>query len=231
MEYRVENKYLVTDCDLKIIENRIAYLMKKDAHLIEDSYEIRSIYFDDINDSCMDENESGIDKRNKYRIRIYNAQKDNIKLEIKEKFRGYTKKQSCILSYDEYDSIMSGKNCLSFDDRKPLNQFILKMRIEKFTPKVLVTYERTAYVNKAGNVRVTFDKNISGCRDFKSFFNPTLKNSIPILPASVHILEVKYDEFLPDAIKQQLQLDHLQKTAFSKYYLCRKALDFNFPYI
>jgi hypothetical protein len=37
-----------------------------------------------------------------------------------------------------------------------------------------------------------------------------------------HLVEVKYDEFFPDFIKGSLQLNNLQQTAFSKYYLCRK---------
>jgi hypothetical protein len=36
------------------------------------------------------------------------------------------------------------------------------------------------------------------------------------------LLEVKYDEYLPDFIYRNLQLSSLQQTAFSKYYICRK---------
>jgi hypothetical protein len=38
----------------------------------------------------------------------------------------------------------------------------------------------------------------------------------------MHLMEVKFDEFLPDYIYRALMLDNLQQTAFSKYYLCRK---------
>ena len=44
----------------------------------------------------------------------------------------------------------------------------------------------------------------------------------PIMPAGWHVLEVKFDEYLPDYIKSTLQLDSLKQTAFSKFYLCRK---------
>ena len=37
-----------------------------------------------------------------------------------------------------------------------------------------------------------------------------------------NILEIKFDKFIPDYIYKNLQLDDLQQTAFSKYYLCRK---------
>ena len=42
------------------------------------------------------------------------------------------------------------------------------------------------------------------------------------MPAGMHVLEVKYDEFLPDYIYKGIELENLQRTAFSKYYLCRK---------
>ena len=44
----------------------------------------------------------------------------------------------------------------------------------------------------------------------------------PIMPAGWHLMEVKFDEYLPDFIYRSLNLGQLQQTAFSKYYLCRK---------
>lgn len=55
------------------------------------------------------------------------------------------------------------------------------------------------------------------------FWNPRVPLT-PVLPAGQHVLEVKYDEFLPDPVAQVLELGHLRRTAFSKYYLSR--LDF-----
>lgn len=46
----------------------------------------------------------------------------------------------------------------------------------------------------------------------------------PIMPAGHHILEVKYDEYLPDYIYQAAQLDNLRQTAYSKYYLCENII-------
>jgi hypothetical protein len=44
----------------------------------------------------------------------------------------------------------------------------------------------------------------------------------PVLPAGQQLLEVKYDEYLPDFIYRSLQLHSLRQTAFSKYAICRK---------
>ena len=44
----------------------------------------------------------------------------------------------------------------------------------------------------------------------------------PVLPSGAHILEVKYDEFLPEYIQQVLEIGSLQRTAFSKYTMARR---------
>ena len=47
-------------------------------------------------------------------------------------------------------------------------------------------------------------------------------SSRPVLPVGQQLLEVKYDEYLPDFIYRSLMLPNLRQTAFSKYYICRK---------
>ena len=67
--------------------------MQKDIHQKSGCYEIRSVYFDDIYDSCFEENETGVNCRKKYRIRIYNSSFEMMNLEIKEKKNGFIKKK------------------------------------------------------------------------------------------------------------------------------------------
>lgn len=86
---------------------------------------------------------------------------------------------------------------------------------------MIVAYERTPFVYNFGNVRITFDRNIGSTTDLNSFFDPYLPLR-PILPLGKQILEVKYDELLPDFLYHAMSLGSLQQTTFSKYYLCRK---------
>lgn len=229
IEFRVENKYLVSDLDLAIIAQRLSVVMHQDIHQSGDCYEIRSIYFDDAWNRCMDENDSGIDCREKYRIRTYGSTGTPLNLEIKEKQSGLTKKTACSLTLDEYNSIIDGGIDLGFGNKKPLNQLLLQMRCSKMQPKVIIAYERTAFVHPVGNVRITFDRNIMASRNCASFFDSRIDGLIPILPTGMHVLEVKYDEYLPDVIAKQLEIGKLQQTAFSKYYLGRLAINGEFP--
>ena len=229
MEFRVENKYLVSDADLAVIAGRLSQVMPQDAHQTGNSYEIRSVYFDDLQDRCADENEAGLDQREKYRIRSYDGSSNVIHLEIKEKVRGFTKKRSCNLTLEEYTQILAGTIPLTLDNREPLNKLKLQMRCAGMAPKVIIAYERTAFVYPAGNVRVTFDRNISASRYCDTFFDTHVSGLVPVLPKGMHVLEVKYDDFLPDFIAKALELGTLQQTAFSKYYLGRLAIRGEFP--
>lgn len=229
MEYRVENKYLVSDGDLAVLEARLKSVMEPDAHQEGSCYEIRSVYFDDILDNGMLENDAGLDCRRKYRIRIYDPSADVIHLEIKEKTAGLTKKESCNLTKEECDRILDGSIPFRMDCRGPLNKLLLQMRCTKMEPKVIIAYERTAYVHPTGNVRVTFDRNIMASPYCDDFFEERVIGMTPVLPSGMHVLEVKYDELLPDYIAQQLQIGKLRQTAFSKYYLGRMAVGGEFP--
>lgn len=229
MEYRVENKYLVSDQELELIRQRIQSIVPADSHQDGSFYEIRSLYFDNLWDQCMFENDSGVDLRKKYRVRIYGPSSQTIHLEIKEKERGYTRKNACDISADEADQLLEGSLPFTLDERSPFNQLKLQMRCSGMAPKAIIYYERSAFVYPAGNVRITFDRNIMASRYCRDFFCENMTGLVPVLPTGMHILEVKYDEFLPDMIAQQLEIHTLQQTAFSKYYLGRLALQGSFP--
>lgn len=230
MEYRAENKYIVMEADLIALSSRLKTVMKMDEHQDGECYEIRSLYFDDIWDRCMMENDAGVDQRKKFRIRTYDPQGSVIHLEIKEKYRGFTKKTACNLSKDECLNIMNGNLPLILDKRKPLNQLRIKSRCEGMIPKAIIAYERTAFVYPTGNVRVTFDRNIMATEHLYSFFDTRMSGFVPVLPIGMHVLEVKYDEFLPDFIAEMLEIGNLNQTSFSKYYLGRMALQGSFQF-
>ena len=228
MDYRVEQKYVMTDADLTVLLKRLRGMLAQDIHQKGDCYQIRSLYFDDIADSCLDENDAGVDRRFKYRIRHYDPTAETMRLEIKEKTRGLTRKYSAMISKEECKRIMDNTLPFQMDDRKVLNLLQLQMRCANLQPKAIISYERTAFVYPVGNVRITFDRNISASGVCEDFLKPIVSNPVPVMPAGLHVLEVKYDELLPDYIANALNLGSLQQTAFSKYGLGRLALQGDF---
>ena len=88
------------------------------------------------------------------------------------------------------------------------------MKYQILRPKCIVAYTRESFVYLPGNVRVTIDMDICGSNNVKEFLNPGL----PFLQ-TYHdmVLEVKWDAYLPDVIRDAVQLDSRYSSAFSKY--------------
>ena len=222
-KYRYEYKYMIDGMQEAILRMRVKAVMKADGHADKNgSYRIRSLYFDTFNDSCYYENEGGIGEREKFRIRIYNGDKGHIMLEKKSKKRQMTLKEACPLSEDTCHSLMRGQR-IKITSSMTTEQKKLLWEIQKkaLRPTVIVEYLRFPFTEQSGNVRVTFDESIGSSNDISGFLEKALVVR-PILEKGMSVLEVKWDEFLPDYIKSSLQLDALQRCSFSKYYLCRK---------
>ena len=221
--WRHELKYACTMPQLAIVEGRIRPLLRLDPHAGRTGrYAIRSVYFDDRQDTCYRENEDGTDPREKFRIRIYNGSADQITLELKQKMRGMTRKLSCPLTREQCALALEGRALEDGKELPPvLRKFILQQKIRGLRAKVIVEYERVPRVFPLGNVGMTLHENIVSSSQTEGFLEGDFGRR-PIMPPGRHVLEVKYDEFLPDPIRQVLQLETLQRTSFSKYYLCRK---------
>lgn len=222
-KYRHELKYQITDPQVRMLQNRITGLIPLDSHVGQQgSYSIRSLYFDDIQNRCFYENENGTDPREKFRIRIYNGSSDRITLECKRKERGKTHKTSCPLTQEQTRQLMAGNILPDIQHQPPLlRKLTLQMMTRQLRPVVIVEYQRIPYVYRNGNVRITLDTNIASSSAIHQFLDQKIPCR-PVLPVGQQLLEVKYDEYLPDFIYRNLQLDSLRQTAFSKYYICRK---------
>lgn len=222
-KYRHELKYVVSTAQIALLKSRIEPLMQRDRHAGADgTYSIRSLYFDDYHNRCFYENENGTDPREKFRIRIYNHSCERITLECKRKERGKTRKTSCPLTMEQARKLIQGHPLAQIENLHPLlRKLMLQMHTQYMRPAVIVEYERIPYVCKNGNVRVTFDTQISSSSSIDGFFSDTIAKR-PVMPAGWQLMEVKFDEYLPDYIYRNLNLNQLQQTAYSKYYLSRK---------
>lgn len=220
--YRVEDKFLVSERDLFLLQSRLKTVLDTDVHAA-DGYTITSVYFDDLFDSHLQDAIDGNRMREKYRIRIYDGSFDVIKLEVKYKRNNRVKKQSVRITYEQMCELMNGE-CIkdetpSLDN--PVTLFNIAIRERGLRPKVIVEYDRTAYVFDPGNVRITLDRNLRASRQIEAF----TKGGYLYFeyPEDLdRVLEVKYDEFLPGFIAGILELGNMNQTSYSKYRLCRE---------
>ena len=220
--YRVENKYNCSKSELLILQNRLEGILQPDSNENHpEGYSIISLYFDDLQDNCLNDTVDGVEVRDKYRIRIYNNSLDVIKLEVKSKKDGYIYKRSKTITKEEADMLMRGErieDSASVED--PATLFNVAIRTRGLRPKVIVAYERKAYVFGPGNTRITLDRNVRASNRIEDFGRDNI--SYDFLKDYDKVLEVKYDEFIPGFLLQLLELGNMQQTSYSKYQLCRE---------
>ena len=221
--YRVEDKYICNKSELALLQSRLGtVLMPDDNQQSDTGYTVSSVYFDDLFDSHLRDNVDGVSQREKYRIRIYNNSLDMIKLEIKHKHYNRIMKQSCQITEDQLKALLSG-NCIDSENMSmdnPIVLFNLAIKTRGLRPKVIVEYDRKAYVFSSGNVRITLDRNLRAGTQIENFGKKGIVlNQIKEMQ---NVLEIKYDEFLPGFIAQLLEIGNMNQTSYSKYRLCRE---------
>ncbi len=228
MEYkgyklRHEYKFYINTFVYHELRERFRHVLNKDSNMKnEEGYIISSIYFDDIYGSAMEEKINGSAFREKYRIRLYDYEDTLIKLECKIKFNEYISKQWARISREEYERILNGDyEFLISRPEEICRKLYVLYKTKLIKPVTVVEYQREAYVHPLGNVRITFDKNLSasvGNLDIFSSDYETLR--VPM--DDMMILEVKYDDYIPDYIRKLIQIGCTSKCAISKYVLCRE---------
>lgn len=218
--FRHELKYSITYKERENLLRRLSPFLQRDKNGDEEGYTIRSLYFDDYQKSSYKEKVAGTFARKKYRIRIYNFSDKVIKLECKEKQGSYIHKTSAILSRDEVEKILKGD--FYFLLHRPENlckEFYFQCTTNLMRPVVIVDYERDAFVEPIGDVRITFDKHVrSAWGDFDIF--DTGLPSYEVLEEEMLIMEVKYTEVLPDYVRKIIESKHAIQEAASKYVMC-----------
>lgn len=202
------------------IRHRLRAVAKPDENAIDGKYFVRSLYFDNLSDKALREKIDGVNQREKFRIRFYNHDTSVIHLEKKSKLNGLGCKESVSLTEAQAQAIVDGDYEFMMESGEPLLQeFYSKLKSQGLRPKTIVDYIREPFVYAFGNVRVTLDYNIRTGLHCTDFLRPDCI-TIPAKDAPI-ILEVKWDEFLPDVIRGAVLLTGRHVAAYSKYAACR----------
>ena len=220
MDGRYEIKHFLNAADCAQLRARLRVVAKIDENAGADgSYKVRSLYFDNYDDKAVMEKLSGLSRREKFRLRYYNGDTSLIRAEKKSKANRMCNKASVPIEKWQCVALLAGDyGCLKSSETPLLLELYAKIKYQNLRPRSIVDYRREAYVYKLGNVRVTFDSDIRTSNSVSEFLNEGLP-TIPATPAT--ILEIKYDGFLPDIIRDILQIGWRNQTEFSKYVVAR----------
>ncbi len=220
MKFRHELKYLINEGDAALIRQRLQMVMEPDRHARKGSYHIRSLYFDDYWNTAYNDKINGVDHRQKYRIRLYDLQEDFIRLECKIKSGAYISKRGARLSREETERILKGDyGFLLRREEEACRRFYAACVTRVLRPRVYTDYEREPYVLAAGDVRVTFDRNVRGASPGFWITESAMPFYEALEPGKL-IMEVKFTEFLPELVRLLLPARAAELSAVSKYTLC-----------
>lgn len=220
MKFRHELKQEITYTDMLALRQRLKAVMQTDSHATDGRYEIRSLYFDNLNDKALREKIDGVNIREKFRIRYYNNDTSLINLEKKSKINGLCIKESTRLTFEQTEAILNGDyTWMAKCNASLIRELYLKMKHDGLYPKTIVNYTREPFVFRPGNVRITLDYSIKTGLSAVDFLNNSCV-TVPIANNPI-ILEIKWDEYLPDIIKDIIQFNRGNIVAFSKYAACR----------
>lgn len=224
-KYRHEIKFIISKQMSLILKQRLALAMDVDKNSVnlDNTYFIRSLYFDDINSTAYYEKIDGVLYRKKYRIRIYNNDSSFIRLERKWKHNNMTSKDQLKISKENCINLLINQ----FDniDKELLNnslmkEFITDIKVFGLKPSVIVDYKRLAYTYPISEVRITFDERIKSGLYNCNLFNMN-RITYDVIDNNEVVLEVKFNEVLPEHISIILQTIPMYRQAVSKFALCR----------
>ncbi len=223
--YRYELKYIISKKQAYTLKTSLLAIMDVDALASGGmgGYLISSLYFDDLDSTAYFEKLDGVLYRTKYRIRVYDYDDSFIRLERKLKHENMTSKDQTRISKSQFYDIINGNiDNIEFSKDQLYNEFIKDVRIKQLKPSVIVEYRRLALTYPVSDVRVTFDFNIrSGMYNYDLFSKDLITHSVQD-PNQV-VLEVKFNDYLPESIALILTTIPSFRQAVSKFALCRAA--------
>ena len=222
-KYRHELKYDISYGEYLIMRPRLKTILKSDPYTDENGrYQIHSIYFDNYHDKALREKIDGVQKREKYRIRWYNNDRTHLTLEKKMKINNMCMKFQQSLTEEQFHMIIDEDFSFLMESNDEIfMEFYHRLTSERLRPVVQVSYVREPYIYDAGNVRITFDSQISSSLAHHDFGYASPFISATDTPEQI-VMEVKFDEYLPDVVSNIIQIGSARQNAFSKYGACRR---------
>lgn len=219
---RRELKYPINPLEYEVLKKKVACVLKPDPHMNQAwRYQVRNLYFDDYQDTAFWEKEAGTYQRKKYRIRIYNNDDSVIKFERKSKIGSYVFKETTLITRQQAEQLIKGNLRFIGDlNDKLLQEFYYESRCSLIKPVVIVEYNREAYIQPVGNVRVTFDSLLRTGSSPLEFFNKHAPLT-STLEQQEMVLEVKYTDYLPVYIKGLFPNTIKLQQAIGKFSICR----------
>jgi len=209
---RFERKYLLDEDSAFLLKQRVSAVLAPDAHAPGGHYRVHSLYFDDQYNSAFHEKQNGVLRRDKFRARFYDGNMEPLRLELKHKHGEMVRKEAFPLTSEQYRMMLRGDYAFMRDTDSPVaRQFYTTHLLKRLRPVVMVEYQRQAFTQRTGNVRITFDSELVAKA-------PAAEHGFSVRPGADTIMEIKYDHFLPASVEGLFSgLPFTQQLPLSKF--------------
>lgn len=207
---RVEKKYIINQNQYQILKEILDNKMVEDEH---GKSTICNIYFDTDDYELIRHSITKPVYKDKIRLRSYNVptQADNVFLEIKRKYDKIVSKRRITIKLSDYY-----KMNLNNPKEQIEKELAYYFKFYKLTPKVYLSYLRTAYYDKENrDFRITFDSNIIARTYDLKLESGSYGESI--LPKGQYIMEIKTLNSIPLWLVKYLNDLKIVPGSFSKY--------------
>ena len=203
--------------------------MRLDPHVLNNyNYEVRSLYFDSNFQHSFLEKKNGIAIRRKLRIRYYpNFSKNNkqyVFIEIKKKVNDNVAKARIIVPFEGALNILDNNHKeakvfyenASAQDKATLKEIWFLYKKYNLKPVCIVSYYRQPYISRVEKTfRLTFDTNLKVRRyNLDLRFGGGSKN---IVPSNICIMEVKFNNIIPNWAIKIIQKNDCVQYKISKF--------------
>lgn len=158
----------------------------------------------------------------KLRLRSYDPAADFAMLEMKQKQGASQLKRSLRVTREDAQALTRGDYAplLRYPESFAAECYAL-MHSRCYRPKTIVEYNRKAFIAKENKIRITFDSRIVSVESCFDLFSPRL-NMNPVLDPYCVVLEVKYNGFLLDYLRELINSVDRSELSVSKYVLARQ---------
>jgi hypothetical protein len=211
---RYEMKYLMSPGQTDFL------LRKLEGHMKIDEFgltSIASLYYDTPDSQLVRASMEKPAYKEKLRLRSYGLATDTspVFLELKRKYDGIVYKRRVQSSLTQVEKFFAGENALGGSGQIQKELAYFRDFYGTLVPACLIIYDRTAYFEPGGDLRLTIDYNpryrMHGLTLTESM------DGLPLLENGWSILEIKVQDAMPLWLSAALSEGGIFKSSFSKY--------------
>lgn len=210
---RYEMKYLLSADQERFFRRRLAVHMQPDEYGLTT---IASLYYDTPDARLIRASLERPPFKEKIRLRSYGLATDEspVYLELKRKAEGIVYKRRVSTTVPNAQAFFAGANTIGVDGQIGRELTYFRDLYRNLTPACLILYDRTAFREPQGSLRLTIDQHPRYRMDD---LDPRVSmDGTPLLPEGASILEIKVQGAMPLWLTAVLSEGGIYKTSFSK---------------